>query len=121
MLSSPSFRSVSVFSINSLILPGFPLTSFYLAKASISAFLCFYTLVYVVVQKYLGMAFKIIHIFQYSFCNQPVLFSQLENVNKLWKNNSTMQVSERNQRKSKAKFKFTRVVRFSPLTVLWYH
>ena len=63
MLSSPSFRSVFVFSINLLILPGFPLTFFYLAKASISAFSCFYTLVYVVVQKYLGMAFKIIHIF----------------------------------------------------------
>ena len=39
--------------------------------------------------------------FKYSFCNQPVLFAHLENVNKLWKNNRTMQVNERNQNKNK--------------------
>ena len=38
MLSGPSFRSAFVFSINSLILSGFPLTSFHLAEASLSAF-----------------------------------------------------------------------------------
>ena len=35
MLSGLSFRSVFVFSINSLILSGFPLTSFYLVKANL--------------------------------------------------------------------------------------
>ena len=34
MLSGPSFRSVFVLSINLLILPGFPSTSFHLAEAS---------------------------------------------------------------------------------------
>ena len=35
MLSSPSFRSAFVFSINPLIWSGFPLTSFHLAEASL--------------------------------------------------------------------------------------
>ena len=39
MLSRPSFRSSLVFSINSLILPGFPLTSFHLVEPSLFAFL----------------------------------------------------------------------------------
>ena len=38
MLSDPSFRSAFVFSVNSLILPGCRLTSFYLAEASLSGF-----------------------------------------------------------------------------------
>ena len=38
MLSGPSFSSVFIFNINSLILCGFPLTPFYVAKASLSAF-----------------------------------------------------------------------------------
>ena len=50
MLSGPSFRSAFVFSINSLILPGFPLTSFNLAEASLSAFSWLYILVCGVVQ-----------------------------------------------------------------------
>ena len=45
MLSSPSLKSDFVFSINSLILPGFPLTSFHLAEASLSDFLWLYTFV----------------------------------------------------------------------------
>ena len=49
MLSGPSFRSVFVFSINSLILSRLPSTSFHLAEASLSAFLWLYTLVCVVV------------------------------------------------------------------------
>ena len=44
MLSGPSFRSAFVFGINSLILSGFPLTSFDLAEAS-SAFSWLHTLV----------------------------------------------------------------------------
>ena len=38
MLPGPSFRSTFVFSISSLILSGFPLTSFHLAEASLPAF-----------------------------------------------------------------------------------
>ena len=37
-LLGPSFRLAFVFSINSFILSGFPLTSFHLAEASLSAF-----------------------------------------------------------------------------------
>ena len=44
-------------SINSLILSGFPLTSFHLAEASLSAFPWFYTIVCAVVQKYHEMSF----------------------------------------------------------------
>ena len=57
MLSGPSFRSVLVFSINSLILSGFPLTSFNLAEASLFAFKWLYTLVCAIVQKYHGIPF----------------------------------------------------------------
>ena len=57
MLSGPSFRSAFVFSINSLILSGFSLTSFHLAEASLSVFLWLYTLVCAVVQKYHEMSF----------------------------------------------------------------
>ena len=49
MLSGPSLRLVFIFSINSLILPGFPSTSFHLAEASLSAISWFYTLVCAVV------------------------------------------------------------------------
>ena len=62
MLTGPSFWSAFVFSISSillvsLILPGFPLTSFHLAEASLSAFSWLYTLVCAVVQKYHEMSF----------------------------------------------------------------
>ena len=57
MLSGPSFRLAFVFSINSRILPGFPLTFFDLAEASISAFSWLYTLVCAGVQKYHEMCF----------------------------------------------------------------
>ena len=67
MLPGPSFRSAFVFSINSLILPGFPLTSFDLAEASLSAFLWLYTFVCAVAQKYYEMSFIIIHIFSTHF------------------------------------------------------
>ena len=54
MLSGPSFMSVFVFSINSLILSDFPLNSFNLAEASLS---WLYTIVCAVVQKYPEMCF----------------------------------------------------------------
>ena len=63
MLSGPSFRSNFVFSINSLILSGFPLTTFHLAEASLSAFLWLYSLVSAVVQKYHEMSY----IYNYSY------------------------------------------------------
>ena len=43
MLLGPSFRSLFVFSINSLILPSFPSTSFHLAEASL---ICFFVVLY---------------------------------------------------------------------------
>ena len=57
MLSGYSFRSAFVFSINSLILPGFPFTSFHLTEASLSAFSWLYILERAVVQKYHEMSF----------------------------------------------------------------
>ena len=64
MLSGPSFRSAFVFSINSLILSGFPLVSFDFAEASLSAFSWLYTPVCAVVHKY-QMSF-IYDIYNYS-------------------------------------------------------
>ena len=108
MLSGPSFRSAFVFSINSLILSGFPLTSFHLAEDSLSAFSWLYIHVFMCVQlsKYTTkcLLLTIIHILSiYSFCNQPASFAQLENVNKLWKNNCAVHVNKRNQNKNKTK------------------
>ena len=68
MLSGPSFRSAFVFSIDSLILSGFPLTTLHLAKASRSDFSWLYTLVCI-----LFIIIRILSI--YSFYNQPVLFA----------------------------------------------
>ena len=50
MLSGPSFRLAFVFSTNLIILSGFPLTSFHLTEASLSAFVWLvYTLVRAIV------------------------------------------------------------------------
>ena len=62
----------------------------------------------------------------YLFCNQPILFAQLEDVNKLWNNNHTVHMNERNRSKMKpchVTFKMTTrsIVRFSPQTEQWYH
>ena len=77
-------------------------TSFHLAEASPSTFSSLYTLVCAVVLKYHKMYFiyNYSH-FWYSFCNQPVLLAQLENVNKLWNNNH----AHRNQNKNKTKLR----------------
>ena len=64
MLSGPSFRSTFFFSVNSLILSGFPLTSFNLGEASISVFLWIYTLVCEVVQNYFYLFKFLVFIFQ---------------------------------------------------------
>ena len=77
MLSDPFFKLTFVFSINSIILPGFPLTSFYLSIVSLTAFSWLYTLVCAVVQRYHKMSFMYNYShFYYSFCNQPVLFAK---------------------------------------------
>ena len=48
--------------------------------------------------------FITIHILSiYSFWNQPFSFAQLENVNKLWKNNLAVHMDKRNQNKYKTK------------------
>ena len=57
MLSSPFFRLDFVFSINSLVLSGFPLISFHLAAASLSALPWLYTLLSTIVKKYHEMSF----------------------------------------------------------------
>ena len=57
MLSGPSIMSTFVFSINSLILPDFPLTSFHLDEASLFVFSWLYTLECAVVQIYHEMSF----------------------------------------------------------------
>ena len=104
MLSGPCSRSAFVFNINSLILSGFPLTYFHLAEAGLCTFSWLYALACVVVQKYHEMSFIYNHSHSwYLFCNQRVLFARLENVNKLWSNNRTVHVNERNQNKTKTK------------------
>ena len=61
MLLGPSFRPVFIFSINSLIFSGFPLTSFHVAEPSLSAFLWLYTFACAAVQKYHEMSFIYIY------------------------------------------------------------
>ena len=83
MTSCPYFRLAFVFGINLLILPSLFLTSFHSAEATPSAFWWFYTLVCAVFQKYkMSCIYNYSH-FKYLFCNQLVLFAQLESVNKL--------------------------------------
>ena len=104
MLSCPSFRSAFVFIAKSLVLSGFPLTTIYLAEASRPCFSLVYAFVCAFVEKYHEMPFiyNYSH-FKYSFCNQAILFAQLENVNKLWNDNRTVHVNQRNQNKSETK------------------
>ena len=119
MLPGPSFRSTFVFSINSLMLPGFPLASFHLAEALLSAFLWLYTLVCAVAQKILRNVFYSYSHFQYSFCNQPVLFAQLENVNKLQNNNRNVPVNKIQSCQIILIYSRETSTRYS-LTLIWY-
>ena len=78
MLSGPSFRSDLIFSINSLILSGFPLTSFHLAEASLSAFRDF-ILLCVQLSKSITkkcLLFIIIHIFSIQTMEQQIMEQQ---------------------------------------------
>ena len=95
MFSCHFFWSAFLFTINSLILSGFSLFSFHLAQASLSPFLSLYTIVCAVVQKYheIFFIYNYSH-FKCSFCNQSVLFAQLENINYVWKNNCTMHLNK---------------------------
>ena len=119
MLSGFSFRLAFVFNINSLVLLGFPLTSFHLAEASLSLFSWLYTLACAVIQKYHKMFFiYICSHFQYSFCNQPILFAQPEDINKLYYGTTTALCMWTNEIKTKAKpshvtFKLTSVQLFN--------
>ena len=63
---------------------------------------------------------------QCSFWNQPVLFAQLENANKLCNNNRTHHACEWPNSKQKQnlvifKLSMLSVVRSSPQTMQWYH
>ena len=118
------------FNINSLIFRGFPLVSFHLDQATLSAFSWLYTSCVQLsknITKYI--LFIIIHIFTlgftFTFCNPPVSFAQPEDASKLWNNKCTVHVNERNQSKktSHVIFKLTTysIVRFSPQIMQWYH
>ena len=78
MLSGPYFRSAFVFSINLLILPGFPLTSFHLGEASLLyLLLCGFILLRAVVPKCL-LFIIIIHIFSTHFAINLVFLRNLK-------------------------------------------
>ena len=84
---------------------------FHLGEAWLSSVSWLDTLVCEVIQKYHEMSFiyNYLH-FKYSFCSQPLSFSQLENVSKLLNNNHTVNVNKRNENKNKIKhvtFKLT--------------
>ena len=104
MLSGRSFRSAFVFSNNSLILSGFPLTFFIQLKPRYLLFRGF-ILLCVQLSKNITKCLSLYNYshFQYSFYNQPVLFAKLENVNKLWNNIQNVHANERNQNKNKTK------------------
>ena len=104
MLSGPSFKSVFIFSINSLILSGFSLTSFHLVKTHYLLFRGF-ILLSVQLSKNITkcLLFIIIYIFSTHFAINLVFFAQHENVNKLWNNNRIVHVNEGNQNKNKTK------------------
>ena len=121
MLLGPSFRSALVFSIKPLILSDFSLTSFHLAEASLLYLLLRgFILLCVQLLKNIKkcLLFIIIH-------NQPVLFAQHKNVNKLRSNNCIMHMNKRNGNNSKQShvlFQLTlrSIVRFSK-TMQRYH
>ena len=113
MLSGPSFRLGFVFSINSLILFGFALTSFHLTDALISAFLWLHTLVCAVVQNYLKLLILSVFIFQ-SICYSCRIWKRKQTMEK----NRALHVNKQNQNKSKTKsrhvtFKLTFYFRLS--------
>ena len=85
MLSGPSFRSIFVFSINSLIFCGFPLTFSHLAEASLSALSWLYTLVCAVVQKYHEMSF----IYNYSHFKYILILQSICFICTTWKRKQT--------------------------------
>ena len=93
MLSGYSFWLAFVFSINSLILSDFPLTSFHLAcKASLSALTWSYTLVCAVVQKchnYFVLFFILLFIIIHIFSNQFAVNLFCLNNFKMWTNYGT--------------------------------
>ena len=120
MLLGPSFRLAFVFSINSLILSGFSLTSFHLAEVSLSAFSWLYTVECAVIQKYHEMSFIYDYShFLYSFCHQPALFAQYENVNKPWNNNRIVHGYERSQNQNKTKPRHIQIYHALYCSIQW--
>ena len=93
-----SFRSAFVFSIWS--------QGFFSARVKVKLkphYLLFYGYKFLLLQwsKNIRKLFYNYSQFQYSFCNQPVLFAYLENVNKLLNNDRIMHVNGQNQNKNK--------------------
>ena len=128
MLSGPSFRSAFIFSINSLILSGFPLTSFHLAEALLSAFLWLYTLVCAKISRhvfYLQLFTFFVHILQSTCC---FFWFFLHNLNTSRNyGTTTAPCIRRKEIKTKTKpihvtFKLTTrsTVRFSPYKIQWF-
>ena len=74
---------------------GFALTSFHLAEASLSA-ICFFVSLYYCPKISQNVFYNYSH-FWYSFSNQLILFSQLENVSNLWNSNCTMYANKQKQ------------------------
>ena len=104
MLSGPSFRSAFVFSINSLILSGFPLTYFHLAEPSLSGFSWLYTFVWAVARKILRNVFYLLLLFTFLvLILQSTCF-----ICTTWKRKQTIEnqphrTYEQNQNKTKTK------------------
>ena len=95
MLSSHFFRSIFEFSINSLILSGFPLTSFYFSWNHTICFFVAFILFCLQLSKNITkcLLFIIIHISSTHFAIN-LLFAQLECVHKIWNNNCNMHVNK---------------------------
>ena len=128
MLPGPSFRSTFVFSINSLILSGFPLSSFHLSEASISAYWWLYTLAWAVLQKYRAKCLLLIVICIFSTHFAIKLFHL--HYFKRWRNYgaTTAACIWTNEIRTKTKLSYVTIklamhpiVRLGPQTMQWYH
>ena len=60
------------------------------------------------------LLFVIIKIFSTHFCNQPVLFAQLEKVSKLWNNNRTVHARKKLKQKQNQRRQNRSIVQCSP-------
>ena len=90
------FRLAFVFSIISLNLPGFQLTS-----SPLSPFSWIYTLIYAVVQNITKCLFYNYSHFNTHFATNLFYLHSLKTETRLWKNNRTVQVNKRNKNKNR--------------------